>query len=85
MKDYFETKKWKSTPYFYYGLVSAGLTALMIVEGILSLVRVESLGVVITAFVSALLWGGTSFLSLYVFYSDNRAAFDHSTFDSTEL
>ncbi|MDE5577470.1 MAG: hypothetical protein K2J11_08800 [Oscillospiraceae bacterium] len=85
MKDYFETKKRKSSSYLYYGLIAAGLTALMIVAGILSLVRVESLGVVITAFVSALLWGGTSFLSLYVFYTDNRAQFDRDTLDSAEL
>lgn len=85
MKDYFETKRRKSASYFYYGLVSAGLTALMIVAGILAMMRVESLGVVITAFASALLWGGTSFLSLYVFYSDNRAEFDPDKLDSDEL
>ena len=85
MKDYFETKRRKSASYFYYGLIAAGLTALMMVAGILALTRVESLGVVITAFVSALLWGGTSFLSLYVFYADNRSEFDHDKLDSTEL
>ncbi|MDE7302257.1 MAG: FUSC family protein [Oscillospiraceae bacterium] len=85
MKDYFETKSRKSASYFYYGLISAGLTALMIVEGILALTRVESLGVVITAFVSALLWGSTSFLSLYVFYTDNRSKFDNDKLDSDEL
>lgn len=85
MKDYFETKSRKSASYLYYGLIAAGLTALMIVAGILSLVRVESLGVVITAFVSALLWGATSFLSLYVFYSDNRSEFDRDKLDSTDL
>lgn len=84
MKDYFETKSIKSASYLYYGLIAAGLTALMIVAGILSLVRVESLGVVITAFVSALLWGSTSFLSLYVFYSDNRTEFDRDKLDSGE-
>ena len=85
MRDYFETKSRKSASYFYYGLIAAGLTALMIVEGILALTRVESLGVVITAFVSALLWGSTSFLSLYVFYTDNRSKFDHDKLDSDEL
>lgn len=85
MKDYFETKKRKSASYLYYGLIAAGLTALMIVAGILSLTRVESLGVVITAFASALLWGSTSFLSLYVFYADNRAQFDRDTLDSADL
>ena len=85
MKDYFETKKRKSASYFYYGLISAGLTALMIVAGIMALARVESPGVVITSFVSALLWGGTSFLSLYVFYVDNRSEFNHDTFDSSDL
>ncbi|MDE6599190.1 MAG: FUSC family protein [Oscillospiraceae bacterium] len=85
MRDYFETKSRKSASYFYYGLIAAGLTALMIVEGILALTRVESLGVVITAFVSALLWGSTSFLSLYVFYTDNRSKFDNDKLDSDEL
>ena len=85
MKDYFESKSRKSASYFYYGLIAAGLTALMIVAGILALARVESLGVVITAFASALLWGSTSFLSLYVFYADNRTQFDRDTFDSSDL
>lgn len=85
MKEYYETKRMKSTSYLYYGLVAAAFAALMIVAGILSVVRGTGLWVTVTSFASAVVWGFTSFLSLYVFYSDNRTDLNSDKLDSTEL
>ena len=85
MKDYYDTKKRKSMSYFYYGLVAAGFAALMIVAGILSVARGTGLWVTVTSFVSAAVWGFTSFVSLYVFYNDNRAELNSDKLDSSEL
>ena len=85
MKEYYDSKKRKSVSYLYYGLVAAGFTALMIVAGILSVARGTGLWVTVTSFASAAVWGFTSFVSLYVFYTDNRAELNSDKLDSTEL
>lgn len=85
MKEYYETKRMKSTSYLYYGLVAAGLAALMIVLGILAIAHGSGTGIIVTSFAAAAVWGITSFVSLYVFYSDNRAELNSDKLDSEEL
>lgn len=85
MKDYFETKSRKSASYFYYGLIAAGLAALMIVAGIISVARGTGLWVAVTSFASAAVWGIVSFISLYIFYADNRAELSTDKLDSTDV
>ncbi|MDE6747018.1 MAG: hypothetical protein K2J72_10365 [Oscillospiraceae bacterium] len=85
MKDYFETKSRKSASYFYYGLIAAGLAALMIVTGIISVARSTGVWVAVTSFASAAVWGITAFVSLYIFYTDNRSELSADKLDSEEL
>ncbi|MCM1024060.1 MAG: hypothetical protein NC395_08395 [Prevotella sp.] len=85
MKEYFETKRMKSTSYLYYGLIAAALTALMTVAGILSIVRGLSAAIAFTAFAAAVIWGVAAFVSLYIFYADNRAELKSDKLDSEDL
>lgn len=85
MKDYYETKRMKSTSYLYYGLVAAGFAALMVVAGIISAAHGKGLRITVTAFAAAAVWGITAFVSLYVFYADNRAELNSDKLDSSEL
>ncbi|MDE6762496.1 MAG: hypothetical protein K2J73_02315 [Oscillospiraceae bacterium] len=85
MRDYYETKRMKSASYLYYGLVAAGFTALMAVAGILSVSREADLWITVTSFASAAVWGITSFVSLYIFYINNRAELNSDKLDSSEL
>lgn len=85
MKDYYETKRMKSVSYLYYGLVAAGFAALMIVAGILSVAHSTGLRITVTSFAAAAVWAIASFVSLRVFYTDNRAELNSDKLDSSEL
>lgn len=74
MKDYYETNKRKKTAYLYYGLITAALTGLTLVSGVLSAIRGEGLPIVLTSFGAAIFWGAAAFISFYVFYNANRSS-----------
>lgn len=85
MKEYYESKRMKSASYLYYGLIAAGLAALMAVAGIFSVSRGEEVKIIATSFAAAGVWAVTAFISLYVFYTNNRAELKSDKLDSSEL
>ncbi len=85
MKEYYESKRMKSTSYLYYGLIAAGLAALMAVAGILSVSRGDEVKIIATSFAAAGVWAVTAFISLYVFYTNNRAELNSEKLDSDKL
>ncbi len=82
MKDYYETNKQKKTSYLYYGLITAALTGLTLVSGVLSAIRNEGLPIVLTSFGAAIFWGAAAFISFYVFYSANRSSIASDNIDN---
>lgn len=85
MKEYYEAKRMKSMSYLYYGLIAAGFAALMTVVGIISVSRSEEVKIIATSFAAAGVWAVTAFISLYVFYANNRAELNSDKLDSSEL
>lgn len=85
MKEYYDSKKRKSVSYLYYGLIAAGFAALMIVAGIIAVSRGADMKITVTSFAAAAVWGLTAFVSLYVFYADNRTELNSDKLDSSEL
>ncbi len=71
----------KCASYLYYGLIAAGFAAIMTVAGILSVSRGGEIKVIAAAGV----WAVTAFISLYVFYANNRAELNSDKLDSSEL
>lgn len=85
MKEYYESKRMKCASYLYYGLIAAGFAALMTLAGILSVSRGEEVKIAATSFAAAGVWALTAFISLYVFYANNRAELNSDKLDSSEL
>lgn len=69
MKKYIK----KHTAYLYLGLISAGIALVMFFISVVSTVRGESIGVLITGYASGVLWGVAAAAALYVYYKANRA------------
>ncbi len=82
MKDYYEVNRRKKASYLYYGLITAAFAGFTIVWGILSAVRREALGIVLTCFIAAAFWVVSTIMSLYVFYDANRATLKSDNIDS---
>lgn len=69
MKKYIK----KHTAYLYLGLISAGIALVMFFISVVSTIRGESIGVLITGYASGVLWGVAAAAALYVYYKANRA------------
>lgn len=85
MKEYYDSKKRKSVSYLYYGIIAAGFASLMTVAGIIAVSRGSDMKITVTSFAAAAAWGLTAFVSLHVFYADNRAELNSDKLDSSEL
>lgn len=66
----------KHTAYLYLGLISAGIALVMFFMAVVSTIRSESAGVLVTGYAAGVLWGVAAAAALYVHYRANRSDLD---------